>query len=496
MPETPLFVIITHWLNVLLLLLLSRSGIEVLSAFPKLYWQDSCPPGREWARFSKKAFGADSRHMWSAEQEEESWSPAIALPGRQNLGLGRHWHFATVPFWVLTGAVYVALLFFSGWWRYLVPTDWEILPEAIRAVGTYLHFQLPEPIPGEPYEPAQKLTYFLLVFLLAPFQIATGAAMSPAVLSRFPWYGRIFGGKQGARSLHFLGLLAFLGFTLLHTALVIIHGLPKELTLVTLGSEQADRTVGLLIGLGLIVAIVAVQVAVTLVSLRRKRATQRALGVVVQPLERALTRGAGSRQRYPSRKISPYFRVNGYPPTDPAYEAMVADGFAGYRLAVGGLVENPVSLSLEELHALGVRSQTTEHNCIQGWTAVAEWSGVPLSRVLELVKPRPEARYLVFYAMDDKGLTDEHENRYGFFYGSLDIALADDPQTILAVGMNGVPLPVEHGAPVRLRAETQLGFKMVKWLRGIEFVADLSDVGQGQGGWREDFQQYSTYAGI
>ena len=74
--------------------------------------------------------------------------------------------------------------------------------------------------------------------------------------------------------------------------------------------------------------------------------------------------------------------------------------------------------------------------------------------------------------------------------------LADDPQTILAVGMNGVPLPAEHGAPVRLRAETQLGFKMVKWLRGVEFVDDLSDIGQGQGGWREDFQQYSTNAGI
>ncbi len=496
MPETPLFVIITHWLNVLFLLLMARSGMEVLSAFPKLYWRDDCPPGREWARFSTKMYGADSRRMWSGEDEEESWSPVIALPGRKNLGIGRHWHFGTVPFWVLTGLVYITLLFVSGWWRYLVPTQWHVLPDSIEAVGTYLHFELPEPIPGEPYEPAQKLAYFVVIFLLAPFQIATGAAMSPAVLSRFPWYGRLFGGKQGARSLHFLGLLAFFGFVLLHTFLVVIHSLPKELTIITLGSERDDHGLGLAIGLGIIAVIVVTQVVATVFSLRHKRRTQHLLGVVVDPLERLLSRGARSRQRYRRRTISPYFRVNGYPPTDPDYEAMAADGFAGYRLAVGGLVEHPVSLTLAELQELGVRSQTTEHNCIQGWTAVAEWSGVPLSRVLEVVKPLPQARYLVFYAMDDKGVTDEHADRYGYFYGSLAIELAVDPQTILAVGMNGVPLPVEHGAPVRLRAETQLGFKMVKWLRGIEFVDDLGAIGQGQGGWREDFQQYSTHAGI
>lgn len=496
MPETPLFVVITHWLNVLFLLLMARSGVEVLSAFPKLYWRDDCHPGREWARFSAKTYGADSRRMWSGEDEEESWSPVLALPGRQNLGIGRHWHFGTVPFWVFTGAVYVVLVFVSGWWRYLVPTSWDVFPDSIRAVGTYLHFRLPEPIPGEPYEPAQKLAYFVVVFLLAPFQIVTGAAMSPAVLSCFPRFGRLLGGKQGARSLHFLGLIAFSGFVLLHTFLVVVHGLPKELMLITLGSERSDHTVGLVLGLGLVALVVVLQVVATVFSLRHKRRTQHLLGVVVDRLERLLSRGVRSRQHHPRRRISPYFRMNGYPPTDPRYEAMVADGFAGYRLTVGGLVERPVSLSLDDLQALGVRTQVTEHNCIQGWTGVAQWSGVPLSRVLELVRPCPEARFIVFYAMDDKGLTDGHADRFGHFYGSLDLVLADDPQTILAVGMNGVPLPVEHGAPVRLRAETQLGFKMVKWLRGIELVADLRAIGQGQGGWREDFQQYSTHAGI
>ena len=116
MPEFfPYWVVVTHFLNIFFMLLLFRSGIEVLSAFPKLYWHDDCPPGREWLRLSKKMYGADSRKPWTSLDEEESWSPAIALPGRKNLGLGRHWHFLTIQFWILTGAVYVTLVFATGY---------------------------------------------------------------------------------------------------------------------------------------------------------------------------------------------------------------------------------------------------------------------------------------------------------------------------------------------------------------------------------------------
>jgi DMSO/TMAO reductase YedYZ molybdopterin-dependent catalytic subunit len=174
---------------------------------------------------------------------------------------------------------------------------------------------------------------------------------------------------------------------------------------------------------------------------------------------------------------------------------MAASGFRDYRLSVGGLVRRPMTLSLDELRALGQQSQITKHNCIQGWTAVAEWAGVPLARLIQEVRPTPSARYVVFYAMDDKGLT-EGEGRYGFFYGSIPIHLAANPQTILALDMNGAPLPVEYGAPLRVRVETQLGFKMVKWIAGIEFVADVADIGMGMGGWREDQQFYANAAGI
>jgi DMSO/TMAO reductase YedYZ molybdopterin-dependent catalytic subunit/thiosulfate reductase cytochrome b subunit len=491
----PLWVVITHFLNIFLLLLLARSGLEVLSAFPKLYWNDDCPPGREWARFSKKTYGADSRRMWTSLDEEESWSPVIALPGRKNLGLGRHWHFMTVQFWILTGVVYIILVFATGYWHYLIPTHWSIIPDSIRAVGTYLHFQLPDPIPGQPYEPAQKLSYFLVIFVLAPFQIATGAAMSPSVLARFPRYGNLFGGKQGARSLHFLGLCAFAAFTALHTFMVIVHGVPKEFTKIVLGDEDGSRALALSIGLVGIFGIVLFHVIISWFSLRYRRVTQRLLGVVVDPFEKVLSRTLTSRQCYHHADISPYHRINGYPPTGQEYQRMAADGFADYRLAVGGLVDRPVELSLEQLRELGRHSQIVKHNCIQGWTAIAQWGGVPLSAVLDLVGPRPQARYIVFYAMDDKGFT-EGEGRYGYFYESMELHLATNPQTILALEMNGAPLPIEHGAPVRLRVETQLGFKMVKWIKAIEFVTDPTDIGMGMGGWREDQQYYANAAGI
>jgi DMSO/TMAO reductase YedYZ molybdopterin-dependent catalytic subunit len=108
----------------------------------------------------------------------------------------------------------------------------------------------------------------------------------------------------------------------------------------------------------------------------------------------------------------------------------------------------------------------------------------------------PQARYLVFRALDDKTTSEPESDAGGYFYGTLALAFADDPQTILTYEKNSRPLPVEHGAPLRLRVETQLGFKMVKYLRAIEVIADYRSIGEGMGGWREDHQFYDTRAGI
>lgn len=491
----PWWVVITHFLNLFFLLLLARSGLEVLSAFPKLYWRDNCQPGREWWSFSKNKFRTDSRKLWSSQEEEESWSAIVALPGRKNLGLGRHWHFLSVQFWILTGVVYLALVFATGYWRYLVPTDWSIIPESINAIVSYLQFQIPDKIPGEPFEPAQKLSYFIVIFLLAPLQILTGAAMSPSVLARFPWYGKLFGGKQGARSLHFLGLVAFGVFVVIHTFMVLVHNVPREAAAIVLADPNANGTLAIGIGLATLLFVGLFHVVVTWFSLRYRRRTQQLLGITVDPFERAISRSFSSRQRYRPKDISPYFRVNGYPPASDNYETLLANGFRDYRLSVGGLVHRPLTASLQDLRELGERSQITKHNCIQGWTAVAQWSGVPLSRVLDAAGPHPEAKYVVFHAFDDKGIT-QGEGFDGYFYETIPLSLAMDPQAILALDMNGEPLPPAHGAPIRVRVETQLGFKMVKWVRAIELVEDYHDIGMGQGGWREDQQYYSNSAGI
>ncbi|MFQ4149247.1 molybdopterin-dependent oxidoreductase [Arthrobacter sp. LAPM80] len=433
----PFWVVTTHFLNLDLMLMLFRSGIEVLAAFPKLYWHDDCPPGRQWVRFSKKNFGADSRIPWSSLDEEESWSPVIALPGRKNLGLGRHWHFMTIQFWILTGAVYIVTMFATGYLQYIVPTHWSIILDSTNAIGTDLQFQFPAKIPGQPFEPAQKLAYFVVIFLLAPLQILTGAAMSPSVLGRFTRYGKLFGGKQGARSLHFLIMCAFAEFLMVH-------------------------------------------VVITWFSLRYRRRTQRLPGRMVDPFERAISRILISRQSFTRKDISPYFRFNGYPPPSEAHRQMAADDFRSYQLTVGGLVSEPMRFSLTELRELGEQRQITKHS-IQGWTAIAKWAGIPLADVMQRVKPHPDTKHVVFYGMDDKGLT-EGESRDGFFYGSIPIHVAGHRQTLLALEMNGAPLPIEHGAPIRLRLETQLGSKRVKWIQGIEFVTDDEDQGMGMGG--------------
>ncbi|RAN76320.1 hypothetical protein B5P43_23420 [Bacillus sp. SRB_336] len=135
---------------------------------------------------------------------------------------------------------------------------------------------------------------------------------------------------------------------------------------------------------------------------------------VANPFERIISKASTSREHFRRRNISPYFRVNGYPPVGADYERQAVSGFSRYRLPIGGLVESPVSLSQGDLRRLGEQSQITKHNCFQGWTAVAEWGGVPLERIIQLLGPQERAKHIVFYSLDDKGLT-EGEGRYGFF---------------------------------------------------------------------------------
>jgi DMSO/TMAO reductase YedYZ molybdopterin-dependent catalytic subunit len=179
-------------------------------------------------------------------------------------------------------------------------------------------------------------------------------------------------------------------------------------------------------------------------------------------------------------------------PDDDFYQDLLRGDFADWRLQVGGLVEKPLSLSLEQLMAMPSRTQITRHDCVEGWSCIAKWTGVPLALVLDEARVKPQARYVVFHCLD----TIEHAPFGDLkYYGSIDLIDARHPQTILAYGVNGGPLPVENGAPLRVRVERQLGYKMPKYLSRIELADDLSAIGLGRGGYWED-RGYDWFGGI
>lgn len=224
----PAWLRVTHFLNLLFMTLLIRSGLEVISAHPKLYWRDDCLPGSEWLKFTHKKMPKDE--LWTSKDEEEPFPSWLALPGRNHLGLGRHWHYLSV--------------------------------------------------------------------------------MSPALVARFPWYPRLFGGRQAARSLHFLGLGLFSLFILVHVVMVALHGLGKNLGKIVLGSEQASHLWASVIAAVALGAVVALHVWATRASLAHPTRTQRRLGRVVDPVRGALLHRLTSRQHLTCEDISPYFRVN------------------------------------------------------------------------------------------------------------------------------------------------------------------------------------------
>jgi sulfoxide reductase catalytic subunit YedY len=487
--DFPFWLRFAHFINLIFIILLIRSGIEILSALPKLYLNDHARPGREWIKFTRKKKMPTKDQLWSSIDEEESWPSWLALPGHRNLGLGRHWHFISMIFWLANGLAYYILLFTSDEWTRLVPTSWSILPEAFEIAAMYASFQLPTEAAGTLYNPLQQLTYFGVVFLLGPFMIATGAAMSPAIAARFPWYQKIFRGRQVARSLHFLGMLAFVLFTVVHILMVIVERFPENMGNIVLG-HGAGTSMGVAVGLFafLVVSVVIVNVWATGISLRKPRLTQNMLDVVIMPTKQFLFSKAVSKQQYHRSEVSMFFRVNGLSPDTREYKELLENKFANWSLKVYGLVEKPLELSLADLYNIHKQSQVTEHFCIQGWTAIGEWSGVPMRYIIEQCKPLPQAKYVVFYSYQ---YTDGDQ-----FYEAIDLNLAKHPQTILAYEMNGESLSVPHGAPLRLRIETQLGYKMVKWIKSIKFVSDYKNIGMGQGGHREDHMYYSRGAGI
>ncbi len=490
----PLWLRILHFLNLLLLLLIIRAGLQILADHPRLETDAGSEPGREWLRLR----GPVPPDRMKQEPPERAWSAkddAVTLPGwlglpglRHSIGLARWWHFSCDLLWVITGAVFYILLFTTGQWRRLVPVDWTVIPHAVSTAIQYGSLDFPANEGWTQFNGLQILAYFLVVFVAAPLALITGLLQAPAIASKLGLgWGRL--NRQVARSIHFCVLVFFVSFIVMHTTMVWITGLLLNLNHMTTGVNAASWT-GWWVYVIAMAVVVAVWVAATPITLRHSRAVQRT-GMFLVGWFKNLLEWADPRATYPERAISPFFWPNGTLPTSQEYADLREHGFHDYALRVNGLVENPVTLSYADLMAMPKQEQITQHYCIQGWSGVAKWGGVPMRDILALVRPLPHAHWVIFYSLaaGPEGY-DIRSDEGGRYYDAHRIDHMRHDLTILAYEMNGERLNVLHGAPLRLRNELELGFKQVKWIAAIEFVESFAHLGRGQGGFNEDHEFY------
>ncbi len=476
----PAFVRWTHLLTFFFLVLIVRSGLQILSDHPRLYTKVHCTPGEEWLRFRGPV---PSDRVWTAKQDAIMVSPLVGLPGgRHTIGVARHWHFIFDILFVLTGVVYVAFFFATPWVHRLLPAHLSLFPRAASCAVTYLSLHLPRGPSGFfRYDALQQLSYFAVIFVLGPLAILTGLAMSPALDNRYRLYARLFGNRQIARSLHFLVMVSFVVFFLGHMALVALTGFAPNLNHITLGVDRNDLN-GFGLWLLVIVLTLGFNVWAVRLSWTHTRLLQRFSNATVGRVMNLLFDHFAPRVQYRPEDISPHFWPNHIRlPDSPQWRELRDGDFRDYRLKVGGLVEHPVELSLADLQRMAKQDQITMHNCIQGWSGIAQWGGVPFTALIDLVRPHPDAQWVMFYSFATGA-------DGGTYYDSHSIHDLRHPQSLLAYEMNGQRLPILHGRPLRLRVENQLGFKHVKWINEIEFVHHFSERYAGQGGYQEDHE--------
>lgn len=492
--DFPLWLRTTHLLNFVLIGILLRSGWEIIASLPRFWWRNDCKPGAEWLRFTRRKLPQEEG-VYTSLMDERSASPLLTLPGRKNIGLGRHWHGLGVSLWLLNGLVYVVLLFGTGLWRRIIPTSWDVFPEAWESLRIYVGLGVPSIELFQPYDALQMLTYTGVVFLLAPFMILTGIAMSPAVRSRFPWYVKFWGGHQGARSLHFIGMALMTMFIVMHVGLVFLVHPEYNLPHIIFGVTDTTRYAqAFTIAIATIVVVIAFWIALSYLTLADRARSQRVLVALTEPVRKLglnWIKPRMSRQStYTDKDISEFHWTNGLPPTADESTEWLAhrdSDFRDWRLTVGdALSGRSTELSLENLRTLPKAEYIAVHTCMQGWSATSRWGGVRLQDVLDVLGPRPEgANYVMFTS---HGLAQEmfdHRPREPF-YAVLDLDMVEEEDTILAYERNDRPLESHLGAPLRLRVESQHGYKMVKWVKSVEWIKDYAEYSDGRGGTRED----------
>jgi DMSO/TMAO reductase YedYZ molybdopterin-dependent catalytic subunit len=200
-------------------------------------------------------------------------------------------------------------------------------------------------------------------------------------------------------------------------------------------------------------------------------------------VQRIFGRNALAREFSPSQITHPPFRNELGPPLPAAYRESERNGFRDWRLKIDGLVENPTSFSLAEIHSMPARSQITMLSCEEGWSYIGEWIGVPLSHLLDLVGAKPNATYVVYRSIQPD-----------YWWDSLDIFEARHPQTLMAYAMNGSDLTHRMGAPLRMRVPRQLGYKSIKFVNHITVTDNIKSFENGLGSGPPS-DGYSWFAG-
>ena len=479
-PGIPAWANWQHFFNLFLMIFIIRSGIQILCDHPRLYFSRNATPLKdEWLRIAKPV---PDDPLWTAKDDSVGLPGQFGLPGlRHTIGLARWWHLGADVLWVTNGAVFYVLLFTTGHWRHLVPTSWDVFPNSISVAIQYLSLDWPTENGWVAYNSLQLLAYFFTVFIAAPAALLTGLGMGPAVSMRLTHISKRLS-IQLARSLHFLVLVYFLFFILVHVTLVFATDAVRNLNHMFAARDDTG-----LLGFWVFTAAFAVSaiawVAATPFTFRHPRVVQRVGYALIGPLQWLFEFANPEPGAFTEKYISPYFWHNGTYPETVEYKELEARDFVDWRLQVYGLVEHPTDFSLADLKALPRHEQITQHFCIQGWSGVAKWGGVSMQTIMGIVKPLPEAKWVIFYSLAPGA-------DGGIYYDAHDIKQMDHYLTMLAYDMNGEPLTYGHGAPLRLRNELQHGFKMVKWLKGIEFVVDFSEIGSGYGGYNEDHEYF------
>ena len=314
----PVWIRLAHVFNLFMLMFIMRSGIQILADHPRLYLENNSTPGREWFRFQKPV---PTDRVWTARDDAVTLPGWFGLPGvRHTIGLARWWHFSCDMLWFLNGLIFYVLLFSTGQWERLIPTSWDVFPNALSDALQYLALRLPAENGWIRYNSLQQLAYFTTVFIAAPLAIISGIMQSPAISNRTGWFGKVFN-RQVARTIHFAVLLYFVQFIVVHVMMVFVTGFRRNLNHITIGTDDLSWT-GTYIAAGTALVFVALWACATPFTLRHSRIVQRVGRAIVGALMGRMEIWSPS-VRYTEKDIAPFLWPNGQPPDSDEFNSLV-----------------------------------------------------------------------------------------------------------------------------------------------------------------------------